>query len=624
MKHIFSLVLVMLVAIGLCGDVVWGQSGKKMVQVMTGEVVDEETGEKLSGIEVFAGISYSDKACYYWDFEGSNYKINVKGHKFQVRNELLYYPYTAFRVYKEGYEPGVTRFVGASEKAVKLRVELKKAAGGMNGVVVDAWGMRVEGARVMPVVKGARVRFDGPVYRRRLPMVESGEKGEFEVVDQKSEFGMLVLHERGYAVISLEEMAKRLKGNDVGESAEEKWEAGDIGVVRLAGWGELRGEVWMDGELLKGAMISLEPETNYDVYDVRTEQTTAIVYEMCTGRSDEDGKYEFKYVPMGKLRVEVMDDSKSMDEGIKTLYEMEAEVDWMVGKLDLSNEGLYVKGCVEVKGLEAGWKIDYARMEMVVEEDDSFLPEGWEEMDRYEQGEWLEEFGKTDEYVALIEKASEKAQAAKSYAFEVQERGNFVIRNVEPGEYRLLILYGKEGVGEEAGYRIDTKVVVKDEGEKVVDVGNFVAMKVDRLEVGDDAPDFEVFELMDKEKVLRLHDYRGKWVLLDFWATWCSSCVVQTPFIKEAWERYGEQGNWEIVMLTLDRGREPAVEYVRKHGLDFDQGFLGPWDEEMDVMKAYGVQGIPTLILVSPEGKIVAKGFDRKEILEVVREHVAE
>lgn len=96
----------------------------------------------------------------------------------------------------------------------------------------------------------------------------------------------------------------------------------------------------------------------------------------------------------------------------------------------------------------------------------------------------------------------------------------------------------------------------------------------------------------------------GRYVLLDFWASWCPPCQRQTPYLKQLYDRYGNQ-RFSIVGISLDTDRSDWLDYVRAHQMNWPQlGDPKGWDSE--AILAYVIQGIPHLVLIGPDGKIVA------------------
>lgn len=115
--------------------------------------------------------------------------------------------------------------------------------------------------------------------------------------------------------------------------------------------------------------------------------------------------------------------------------------------------------------------------------------------------------------------------------------------------------------------------------------------------------------------------YRGKVVLVDFWASWCGPCRREIPNMKEQLEKYGDKG-FAIVGINLDNTREAYQKYVDEQELTWEnllsdkEGEQG-WNHPL--VTYYGVSGIPTAILVDKEGKVVtlsARGTNLNRHLE--------
>lgn len=123
-----------------------------------------------------------------------------------------------------------------------------------------------------------------------------------------------------------------------------------------------------------------------------------------------------------------------------------------------------------------------------------------------------------------------------------------------------------------------------------------------RLLPGDVAPTFTQASI-DGSSV-SLKDFKGRYVLLDFWASWCVPCRKVNPDLVRLYEKY--QGpRFEILGISLDKDKEKWEKAIEEDGLNWKHvSDLNYWDNEVAVM--YGIDAIPRNFLVDPEGKIVA------------------
>jgi len=113
-------------------------------------------------------------------------------------------------------------------------------------------------------------------------------------------------------------------------------------------------------------------------------------------------------------------------------------------------------------------------------------------------------------------------------------------------------------------------------------------------------------------KTIDLAEYKGKVVLLDFWATWCGPCVAELPNVIAAYEKYHGKG-FEIVGISLDEDRAALDKFLADKGTTWRQHFDGKgWKNEVAV--AYGVQSIPATYLIGPDGKIAAIGLRGEQL----------
>ncbi|GIX08252.1 MAG: hypothetical protein KatS3mg115_2655 [Candidatus Poribacteria bacterium] len=131
----------------------------------------------------------------------------------------------------------------------------------------------------------------------------------------------------------------------------------------------------------------------------------------------------------------------------------------------------------------------------------------------------------------------------------------------------------------------------------------------------DVAPDFQLTDLSGN--LVRLSDYRGQGVILDFWATWCPPCVQEIPHFIELYEAYHEKG-LTILGIVVNDSRENVEQFVQEKGVPYPV-LLGSSEEIREIAEAYGgVQYLPTTFLIRPDGTIYQRliGYHDKATLE--------
>jgi cytochrome c biogenesis protein CcmG/thiol:disulfide interchange protein DsbE len=128
---------------------------------------------------------------------------------------------------------------------------------------------------------------------------------------------------------------------------------------------------------------------------------------------------------------------------------------------------------------------------------------------------------------------------------------------------------------------------------------------------GDPAPGFTLPDLNGRS--VQLSEFRGKAVVIDFWATWCPPCIFQVPELNAFWKKHREAGDIVVIGVAVDaEGAEVVAPWVEAQGVEYpiligDEGLA----------RRFGAQGFPTLALVRPDGTLDSLHVGLIEVAEL-------
>ena len=169
----------------------------------------------------------------------------------------------------------------------------------------------------------------------------------------------------------------------------------------------------------------------------------------------------------------------------------------------------------------------------------------------------------------------------------------------------------------------EIEMVISNAGNefKSKETGKLIIEMIDEMKkvaVGQKFLDFAMPDPSGKE--ISLSDYagKGKYVLIDFWASWCAPCIKEIPTLIEAYKLYKNK-NFEIVGVSLDSKADPWKAAIKNNNMTWPQmSDLRQWDSQARII--YNFNSIPHTILLDPDGIIITKDLRGKKLLEKLQE----
>ncbi len=225
---------------------------------------------------------------------------------------------------------------------------------------------------------------------------------------------------------------------------------------------------------------------------------------------------------------------------------------------------------------------------------------------------FYETYKSSQDYAKKIEEYTAKMETEKKDFFRQKIKDN-------PKSLASLIFIDELDIEED----YDTYKILADGLADFYEHNDFVKQFIDNvkaakaLEIGNIAPDIKAPN--PKGKDIALSSLKGKYVLIDFWASWCKPCRAESPFLVEAYDKYRKKG-FEIYSVSLDKTKEDWLAAIEKDKLgDWTHvSDLKYWDAE--AAKIYGVKSIPTNVLIDKDGKIIAKDLRGEELIKKLQE----
>lgn len=137
------------------------------------------------------------------------------------------------------------------------------------------------------------------------------------------------------------------------------------------------------------------------------------------------------------------------------------------------------------------------------------------------------------------------------------------------------------------------------------------------------APNFAAPDTLGN--VVNLTDFQGKWIVVDFWASWCGDCRREMPEVEQIYAEYADkqikEADVQFLSYSFDRDENNWKNYLRSNNMPWPQiSTLQPKWHDIQVSQDYGINWIPAFILISPDGKVAGKAITAKGLRQLIKD----
>ncbi|QQE13683.1 TlpA family protein disulfide reductase [Planctomycetota bacterium] len=632
LKLTILVVLMLLCALNLNAQDEEAEKPKeKPKHTITAEVFDKATGERIENATFILGWINPHHADDIHTFGISDERLRKDGDKYIIVCEQA--KAKMFIIAEAiGYKPSKSDTFTSEKKDFDLKFELDKGEI-VTGKVFSKDKKPLEGAIVTRVDFGDQV-FVSLNSRSSSKEVNTKKDGSFIFSHPNKIFGVLVTHEEGYAIIDVEQVKTDM-----------------IKEIVLTPWAHIKGRLMMDGKPLANHSVNFDLDSDFEYVSGASMQGVIIGFGNTSHKTDENGYFEIKHATTGKGQM-ICFTPYNGESAFYERYLFQAPVTIHSGmnEVEFSNSHSRVKGRVQhpmFVGIPDNWRfhMGYASLKSLHEKarPPYPYPSDYAAMTMDEKNIWLRKFTKTEKYAYWEAEWRKRQKHYPKYEFKIEKDGSFDVINVEPGEYELDIYFSlprnETAITNvsSASYRQQITVVAE---AKTIDLGVCYLQPVYRNRstkgpkpvIGQPAPDChfyvidpqkpETYEELSKMKLAKLSDYKGKFVLLEFWRTSYGPCRALTPKLNEVYDKLKGE-NFVIVSHSSDRDINDLVDYAKQNNMQYVIGWKNAWANP-SASNVFGVSKIPANYLISPDGVLLEVNLTGEELYTRVQQYIEE